>query len=314
MNHRSRRLRLLAALLALLALLAGCGDDDGDTDSGSSGADLGGRLMYSRFDESSHTFLSTHLAAPDGSDEVELALPGPEGGGRWSHRGTEIAVMTILDDERVGTAIIEPDGTVERVLTIPDETLNLVCIVWSPDDERLACEGWDETDPARGGIYVVDLPAGDRLQRATTTPDGMVDVPGDWTPDGTRVLFKRSGDENEGVLLLAAATGGDPVPLAGGRFEDPGRFSPDGTTVLTASGGELVVLDADGTERSRIEDEGAFLFGAVWSPDGSHIEFSRDLGDAHSDVYVSTPAGSDRHQVTDTPTNEIRAEWGAQPG
>ncbi len=46
--------------------------------------------------------------------------------------------MTILDDDRVGTAIIGPDGTVDRILEIPDETLNAVCTVWSPDDTRLA--------------------------------------------------------------------------------------------------------------------------------------------------------------------------------
>ena len=310
MDHRCRRLWVVAALLALLAA---CGGDGGDTTAGSSGDVLEGRLMYSRFNESTHTFLSTHVSAPDGSGEIELALPGPEGGGRWSHSGSSIAVMTILDDERVGTAIIEPDGTVERVLAIPDETLNLVCTVWSPDDSQLACEGWDDTDPARGGIYVVDLPAGDQLRRATTTPDGMVDLPGDWTPDGSRILLKRSGDEEEGTLLLVAATGGDPVPLGDGRFEDPGRFSPDGSAVLTSSGGSLVLLDAEGAERSRIEDDGASLFGAVWSPDGSHIAFSRDPGDVKSDVYVSRPDGSARRQVTDTPASEIRVEWGAPP-
>src|SRR4029453_3874548 len=73
---------------------------------------LTGRLMFSPFDEATHTFLSTHTALPDGSDETEIPLPGPEGGGRWSRSGTEIAVMTVLPDERIGTAIITADGTV----------------------------------------------------------------------------------------------------------------------------------------------------------------------------------------------------------
>jgi hypothetical protein len=42
-------------------------------------------------------------------------------------------------NERVGTAIIEPDGTAARTLAIADKSLNLPCTVWSPDDERLAC-------------------------------------------------------------------------------------------------------------------------------------------------------------------------------
>lgn len=81
--------------------------------------------MFSRFNEATHTFVSTHTARPDGSDETALALPGPEGGGRWSRSGREIAVMTVLADERIGTAIFSPDGTVVRVLESPDESAHV---------------------------------------------------------------------------------------------------------------------------------------------------------------------------------------------
>ena len=153
--------------------------------------------MFSRFDEATHTFISTHTAQADGSDEQEIRLPGPEGGGRWSRSGDEIAVMTLLPDERVGTAIIEPDGNVVRTLEIADKSLNLVCKVWSPDDKRLACEGWDEADPSRNGIYTVRSSDGEDLQRLTTTPDGVVDLPGDYSPDGAQFVFKRSADEEK---------------------------------------------------------------------------------------------------------------------
>ena len=107
--------------------------------------------MFSRFDESTHTFLSSHLIRPDGSDETELVLPGPEGGGRWSRDGSQIAVMTVLPDGRIGTAIVLPDGTVDRTLEIPDDPQRRMHRL-SPDDSRLACEAWDDTDPSRGGI------------------------------------------------------------------------------------------------------------------------------------------------------------------
>ena len=132
--------------------------------------DLAGRLLFSRFDESTHTFLSTHVSRADGGGETEVAMPGPEGGGRWSWSGDAIAVMTVLPDDRIGTAIIKPDGTIERVLDIPDASLNLVCTVWSPDDQRLACEGFDETHPSRNGIYTVRSSDGGGLVRLTKTP------------------------------------------------------------------------------------------------------------------------------------------------
>ena len=130
--------------------------------------------MFSRFDENTHTFISTHLVRPDGSGEVELPLPGPEGGGRWSRDGSLIAVMTVLDDDRIGTAIIGPDGTVDRVFEIADETLNVVCLVWSPDDMRLACEAWDDTDASRTGIYTVRASDGGDMTRLTTAGKGCL--------------------------------------------------------------------------------------------------------------------------------------------
>jgi hypothetical protein len=163
---------MIAAGTAALIVSVGAGVlAQSPAPSNQDGADPpGGRLMFSRFDEATHSFLSTHTILPDGSDETEIPLPGPEGGGRWSRSGTEIAVMTILPDERIGTAIIAPDGTVQRVLDIPDDTLNAVCVVWSPDDRRLACEAWDDGDPSRSGIYTVRASDGGDLQRLTTPP------------------------------------------------------------------------------------------------------------------------------------------------
>jgi hypothetical protein len=180
--------------------------------------------MFSRFDENTHTFLSTHISQADGLGEIEVAMPGPEGGGRWSWSGRDIAVMTVLADHRIGTAIIKPDGTVERVLKIPDASLNLVCTVWSPDDKRLACEGFDETHPLRNGIYTVNSSDGGALVRLTKTPAKMVDLPGDYSPDGTQFLFKRTTEEDPGPLMLVpTAGGGQPKPLADILVEDPGR-------------------------------------------------------------------------------------------
>ena len=271
---------------------------------------LAGHLLFSRFDESTHTFLSTHISRADGSGENEVAMPGPEGGGRWSWSGDDIAVMTVLPDDRIGTAIIKPDGTVERVLEIPDASLNLVCTVWSPDDKRLACEGFDETHPLRNGIYSVRSSDGGGLVRLTKSPANMVDFPGDYSPDGTQLLFKRTTEEDPGPLMVVPAAGGQAEPFADLLVEDPGRYSHDGKTILTSSDGYIVLLSDAGREIGRFgHDDGTFLFGAVWSPDGSHIAYSGDTGSS-ADIYTSLPDGTDQHQVTSTSENEIRLEWG----
>ncbi len=299
---------LAVLVLGVLLALGACASGDADSTG------LAGRLMFSRFDEATHTFISTHTTKADGTDEEVLTLPGPEGGGRWARSGDEIAVMTLLADERVGTAIIEPDGAVTRTLAIADKSLNLVCTVWSPDDQRLACEGWDDADPSRRGIYTVRSTDGEDLQRLTTTPQGVVDIPGDYSPDGAQFVFKRSADEENGPLLIMDLPDGQPRPLSKGRYEDPGRFSPDGASVLTSDAGRVVILDLKGAVLQRNAEPGAFLFGPVWSPDGKWIAYSRATTGPQADIFVSRPDGRDAQQVTSTTANEINVEWGAGEG
>jgi Tol biopolymer transport system component len=277
-------------------------------------AEAGGRLLFSRFVESTHTFAGMFTSRPDGTDETEVPLPGPEGGGRWSRSGTEIAVMTVLDDGRIGTAVISEDGTVLRVLEIPDPTLSVSCTIWSRDDTRLACEGWDDTDASRRGIYTVNSSDGGGLERLTAPPAGMGDLPGDFSPDG-RLVFKRyNGDEGPGPLMLVDANGGEPQALTENWMEDPGRFSPDGQSVATSADGHLEVIDLDGNVLYRIAEDGAHLFGPAWSPDGTRIAFSRGTTGPFADLYTSLPDGTDRRQVTSTADNEIGVDWGVSPG
>jgi Tol biopolymer transport system component len=81
--------------------------------------------------------------------------------------------------------------------------------------------------------------------------------------------------------------------------------------VLTAAGGRLLQLDLDGKVTREVGRTGHQLFGAVWSPDGTHIAYSEGVGGPFADIYTAHADGSDAHQVTATPDNEIRVEWGA---
>jgi Tol biopolymer transport system component len=318
--------------VALAMAVSGCGDGDNDSvpaESATSSttpaparssttpapsSEFVGRLMFSRFEESTHTFLSTHIATADGSNEREISLPGPEGGGRWSRDGAHIAVMTLVEDERVGTAIVAPDGNVERVLDLPDATLNLVCTVWSPDDSRLACEGFDDTDPKRNGIYTVSSTDGSDVQRLTTAVEEMTDFPGDFSPDGDQFIFLRAAGEGGGQLMIVDIAGGEPRTLSSEpSYEDSGRFSADGSSILTSARGTILVVGLDGEVVSEIVEDGAFLFGPVWSPDGDLIAFSRTTSGFRADIFISRPDGDERAQITETPDNEIVVEWGAEP-
>ena len=279
--------------------------------SASTGTLFEGRLLFSRFTESTHTFNGTYIARTDGSGEIEVPMPWTEGGGRWSRSGTEIALPTLLDDGRIGTAIIAPDGTMLRTFEIPHPTLNLVCFVWTRDDARLACQGWDDVDQSLNGVYTVRSSDGGDLQRSTSTPAGMIDEPGDYSPDGQLVFIRVTGSEPPGLLYLINQNGGEPHLLSERQMGDTGRFSPDGHLIATSADGRLLIIDLDGKIVHTISIDGYFLFGPVWSPDGSRIAFSMTTPGVYaSDIYTSLPDGTDLQQVTNTPDNEINVDWG----
>lgn len=273
-----------------------------------------GRLLFSRFTEATHTFNGLFVAQTDGSAETAVPLPWTEGVGQWSMSGKEIAVVTLLADGRVGTAIIAIDGTVLRELSIPDATLNLPCAFWSRDDTRLACEGWDDADPSRNGIYTVNASDGTDVQRLTTPPAGQHDCPGN-SHDGQYVFKRATSYEDPGPLMLVDANGGEPRLLYDGPVGDCGRFSPDGRSIVTSSNGTLLVIDLDGQVVHRISIDNHVAFGPVWSPDGTRIAFSMTTPGVYaSDIYTSLPDGTDLQQVTNTADNEINVEWGVGSG
>jgi Tol biopolymer transport system component len=317
MNNKLLRITLLVTAMGMLLASCAAPAQPRSTSSGQPAASMvGSRLLYSRFTEATHTFTGMYVSLADGSAETSVPLPGPEGGGRWSWDGKQIAVMTVLADGRIGTAIIAPDGTILRVFVIPDASLNLVCTVWSRDDTRLACQGWDDANPSHNGIYTVRSSDGKDLQRLTTTPAGMNDDPGDFSPDGQLVFMRAVGPEGPDPLMLVDANGGELRPLSNDPMEDTGRFSPDGLSVLTAANGRILVLNLDGKVLHEISiDAKYYLFGPAWSPDGSRIAFSMDMvRGPFADIFTSLPDGTDLQQVTNTPENEITVDWGVGGG
>src|ERR687893_1380669 len=151
-----------------------------------------GRLAFAR-DIPALEGTATFTIDPDGTD-AERLLPGASGVPRWSPDGTEIAVLSCQNPPGCSTAatIVDPDtGEVLRWFESPDPDLFIACVLWSPDGNRLACAGYGNTDPALNGLYSIDATDGTDLRRITSNPGGE-DKPGDYSPDGTRIVFPRT--------------------------------------------------------------------------------------------------------------------------
>jgi Tol biopolymer transport system component len=120
------------------------------------------------------------------------------------------------------------------------------------------------------------------------TPSREVLYGGDWSPDGSRIVFATGGG-----LFVMNADGSGAASL--GVVGTAPRWSPDGERILFNAAGMITVVRADGTDPRQITSGGS----AAWSPDGTRIAFARvdrsrcaaDLF-CPTDLYAMAPDGS----------------------
>ena len=232
-----------------------------------------------------------YLASADGSDEQEIADPSTYCClARISPDHTRILTMPGTDQTgavRGGTLTL--DGSEFELLPRPDETLNLVPQVWSPDGTRIAFEGWDESDPSRTGVYTARVDGSD-LVRVTTSPGLPHDTPLDYSPDGIQLVFYRAiraepdfPIDRGGSLWVVNidGSGAHQLDTADVRPWWDADWSPDGSKILFATErlqptGALWTIKPDGSDVKKVfeDSQGGFAVYPTWSPDGSKIMFA----------------------------------------
>jgi Tol biopolymer transport system component len=266
---------------------------------------------------------ATFTVDPDGTDSARL-LHGASGGPHWSPDGSEIAVSSCQNPPDCTTAatIVDPDtGEVIRWLPFPDPAVELPCTVWSPDGSRLACAGFGSSDPDLNGLYSIEATDGTDLTRITSNPDGD-DEPGDYSPDGSRIVFLRTlpdRPERRSQALFIAEVDGSETPrriTPWGLSEEVGSWSPDGTSILFAGGGALYTVFVDGEtsiNEIRLGRPGV-AFDPSWSPNGKQIVFALyRRATSQSDIWTARANGRGMRRVTDTRRWEHFPEWGPHP-
>ncbi len=98
------------------------------------------------------------------------------------------------------------------------------------------------------------------------------------------------------VLLFAAAVLAlaPTAPPAEATF--PGYNGKLVFTNVSPPGEKIVLINPNGSAREELTGGAARDDGAVWSPDGSKIAFSRGVGPAH--IWIMNADGSDAHQIS----------------
>jgi Tol biopolymer transport system component len=272
-------------------------------------------IVFGRVNANGDEYIFTIHA--DGTGEKALVAT-PSGGVRWSHKGDRLLLAAFPSTNRVTTATVKADGSDDGALPL-DSSLNLGPGAWSPDDSRIAFEGWDDGNPSLNGLYTADAADGGNRHRLTTTTGALHDIPISYSPDGSRILFWRgpSDTSQPGQLFLVDVDGSrltqvsPPGMAVGVGFNgDPGGWSPDGAHISFAAfssgaadtlppgasgAGQSAVFVAagDGTNAKQITDWGSWTTSAHWSPAGDWIVFDKINPAVNSHTfYLVHPDGS----------------------
>ena len=183
---------------------------------------------------------------------------------RFSPDGTKVMMAgPTSDGQRVTAGIVHSDGSHLQRIPLRDPTLNLGAGTWAPDGEQMALEGWDDSNPERNGVYTVGVPDGKGLAHLTRHPDH--DIPMDFSPDGSRIVFLRAEAESN--------------PPAG----------------------SLYVVNVDGTGLHRITPPAIDVGWARWAPNGKAIVFSGPSTEPQSSIRVVQPNGTGLRKVFEDP-------------
>jgi Tol biopolymer transport system component len=228
-----------------------------------------------------------YVAHADGTHQRRLTRFGDDSGARMSRDGKQILRAASAPDGRITTATEKSDGSGYRKLPLPSGTINLGPGAWSPDGHSIAFQGWDDSNPARNGMYIGRASNGGDLRRVTTAKTGQ-DLPGDFSPDGRQIAFFRERPDFQSVgsvwVVNVNGTGLRRLTPTGflAGFGNV-RWSPDGRTILLQTArnqpeGALWTVNPDGSHFTKLfkDRRGRFASAAVWSPDGRQIMFSLD--------------------------------------
>src|SRR5688572_10768509 len=88
----------------------------------------------------------------------------------------------------------------------------------------------------------------------------------------------------------------------------PGEVNSLTGKIVYSTEGDVYVINADGSERTRLTDNPAEDFDPVWSPSGTQIAF-RSHRDGNEEVYVMNSDGSNQLNISNAPGGDYSPAW-----
>jgi serine/threonine-protein kinase len=213
--------------------------------------------------------------------------------GQWDVSARGDLVYAAGEAVSAGTLTwLAPDGRVVDSVITPDRLHGTFAI--SPDGGRLAIE---VVSPQQA-VWMYDLATGAEQKLSLNTNGARPN----WSPDGTKVLFRAGGLGSRQWYLRTVEAGAAEEPvssLPGGATLD--SWSPDGryyAVIYMDTTDRVAALEVATGELIPIHESDASNWGTVFSPDGRAVAYTSDeTGEYHVNVSPFPPTGL-RRQVS----------------
>jgi TolB protein len=193
----------------------------------------------------------------------------------WSPDGRKIAFVSDKGgDESIW--IMDSGGSNQERLTGGDH--RFIHPNWSADSSRLIFCTDDDLKPPRKNaseIYTLDL----KSRRLTMLISGGTNTYPSWSPDGSKIAFRKMLGEMNSEIFVASSDGSNQKNLtANPAFDGWPAWSPDGRQIAFASNRranyQIFVMDQDGSNVRLVANTDGRATEPRWSPDGTRIYFS----------------------------------------
>jgi len=247
---------------------------------------------------------------------------------RWPRRYDDTARLGTVPGwpaalpPRLATAFQRANGKTQgRVFRIGDtDSMQLTFgptddgpAVWGPDRRVILVQkGWRTGDEYRFNLVVVDT-VGHELWRVTEGPyeDGLLD----WSPDGSRVAFRRVS-KGRWTLMVTDADGQRPLNVTeafglGDAQMTVASFAAGASRLAVAHDSSVSILDLDRRSRQplAIHCQGVRLL--AWSPDGRWLMAPCRRGTRDVLLAIATDEPSTAHTLLTLPAGLVygSAAW-----
>lgn len=262
-----------------------------------------------------------YVMEADGSNQTHLPTAGEAVYPRWSPDGAKILFQSRFPGEDTSISVMYRDGS--NLITLVRDIYDGGSVAWirspqpswSHDGSKIIFEAAKccmlDNSSYDVGLYVTNAD-GTNVEQLT---DDATDHAAAWSPDGTKIAFNRTPPDENDEIYVMDANGSNVTNITNSESDDVDpAWSPDGTKIAFQYLGNSWVMDADGSHRTEIGDDGDESL-LDWSPDGTWLAFTMykcpvsSCAGNNQEIWTMANDGSNPINVTNDLSNDSVPDW-----